>query len=93
MQDEKLFPLETTVLHQKAQRLVCGRAVFNFAVRKMKMGDDISSLAMLMSIRRTWFLCIPVIIKDLIFIKPVVSKHSQQDTYLRSGFFWLNVVQ
>lgn len=55
------------------------------------MGTGISSLAMLIRIKGTWFLCIPVVIKELVFIKPVVSHHSHQGTYLRSGFFWLKV--
>lgn len=44
------------------------------------MGNGIFSLAMLIGLKGAWFFCIPVIIKELVFVKSVVSHHSQQGT-------------
>lgn len=50
IQEEELFPLDTIVLCQEVEQLVCETAVFRSAARNMKMAKGVSSLAVLIRI-------------------------------------------
>lgn len=57
------------------------------------MSNGISSFEMLIRIKGAKFFASLLFIKELVFIKPVVSHHSQQGIFLRNGFFWLKMKQ